>query len=715
MTEKLLAFANHATVDSEPALSSSTTQPITTSSPSLSTATSGMCFYTYEELRPLILPLILGRVEEETFHGIQKRWYSNSNKDTASGREKSRTISRKVKGITTHICNRKDDVDNTNNDNGNDIEINIATDMLLNMSSFSDNDDDNCYKEDNSYKKKNQENSTKNNTVIYNTHMIPPSPTTMQQDSSTTKTSKIASLPSLASSSPSSLRLDPLYRPATSPAKTIKSVLEINSGIHPLSLDLQSDLLSLQQVTGLNATLVVNKIVCCDDNEDNIDYLLSSSSGVGDDDQQLPLSEMDEEKDEDEEEKEIMVETIQADDGQRGRRRRRKRKLPQLRRQQQQQHWNHDYQQYELHENKKPMLCVSIDDEVDEMIDKENKTERSRTVLHSSVDCNGKEKEPIESLSSTATPVTQPLSPLQQIELLSSTCQQITPPYPLQEERHRYHNHQNRYNQHEQQKYLNVEYIVADASKQIPYGNDEFHLIIEKSMELDCMMMMMMQQQQQSYSHHYQEKKERCVMMIMEMARVLTEGGYMMIVSRMNAETKQGRDWINEVIVPGLRIGGGDAMWEIEVHAFVDECQQRHFDDDEEENSFPKSKDMQYHEEEKKEIDERNLNLSIKREQNTILSPQGLDDVPPAVYIIHKKSPTSLPRSYPLSPLTPLRFKTCPQSFRDHDTESSSQSPVSSPSSAMTAKAGNNGYQLPTTIPLNLVTYSQSQYDDFQH
>lgn len=43
--------------------------------------------------------------------------------------------------------------------------------------------------------------------------------------------------------------------------------------------------------------------------------------------------------------------------------------------------------------------------------------------------------------------------------------------------------------------------------------------------------------------------------------------GYILLVSHLNAHTKNGIDWLNAVVVPGLRDGGGrSSTWEIEIH-----------------------------------------------------------------------------------------------------------------------------------------------------
>ena len=42
--------------------------------------------------------------------------------------------------------------------------------------------------------------------------------------------------------------------------------------------------------------------------------------------------------------------------------------------------------------------------------------------------------------------------------------------------------------------------------------------------------------------------------------------GVIMIVSHVNAHTENGINWLNEIVVPGLRAGAGKCHWSVEVH-----------------------------------------------------------------------------------------------------------------------------------------------------
>ena len=42
--------------------------------------------------------------------------------------------------------------------------------------------------------------------------------------------------------------------------------------------------------------------------------------------------------------------------------------------------------------------------------------------------------------------------------------------------------------------------------------------------------------------------------------------GCFFLISHVNAHTINGEKWLDEVIVPGLRAGGGSSSWTIEVH-----------------------------------------------------------------------------------------------------------------------------------------------------
>jgi hypothetical protein len=39
-----------------------------------------------------------------------------------------------------------------------------------------------------------------------------------------------------------------------------------------------------------------------------------------------------------------------------------------------------------------------------------------------------------------------------------------------------------------------------------------------------------------------------------------------MVITHMNAHTQDGLDWLNSIVVPGLRKGAGQHQWSVEVH-----------------------------------------------------------------------------------------------------------------------------------------------------
>jgi hypothetical protein len=42
--------------------------------------------------------------------------------------------------------------------------------------------------------------------------------------------------------------------------------------------------------------------------------------------------------------------------------------------------------------------------------------------------------------------------------------------------------------------------------------------------------------------------------------------GCFVIVSHLNAHAPKGLEWLDDIVIPGLRKGGGDRKWQIEVH-----------------------------------------------------------------------------------------------------------------------------------------------------
>ena len=97
-----------------------------------------------------------------------------------------------------------------------------------------------------------------------------------------------------------------------------------------------------------------------------------------------------------------------------------------------------------------------------------------------------------------------------------------------------------------------LEFATVDA-RNMPYADKSMDLILEKG-TLDAML------------SDENEGKKNCIETIRECARVLAHGGYIMLISHINAHTTSGISWLEDVVFPGLKRGGADATWEIEVH-----------------------------------------------------------------------------------------------------------------------------------------------------
>jgi SAM-dependent methyltransferase len=97
-----------------------------------------------------------------------------------------------------------------------------------------------------------------------------------------------------------------------------------------------------------------------------------------------------------------------------------------------------------------------------------------------------------------------------------------------------------------------LEFAVEDA-RRLNCPNESFELILEKG-TLDAML------------SNKGDGVANCVEIVTECARVLTRGGYLVIISHLNAHTPNGVSWLQEVVQTGLLAGGGNATWEIEVH-----------------------------------------------------------------------------------------------------------------------------------------------------
>jgi hypothetical protein len=149
---------------------------------------------------------------------------------------------------------------------------------------------------------------------------------------------------------------------------------------------------------------------------------------------------------------------------------------------------------------------------------------------------------------------------------------------------------------------VELEYVVADA-RRLPYPDESFELVLEKG-TLDAML------------SDKNEGTTNCISIVAECARILSIGGAMLIVSHLNAHAESGINWLNNVVVKGLRKGCSKCEWEVEVHG-------KEEDNDDEGAEENKS-----------------------------------DGPGPAVYIIHKKPPKKGAKENEEedSPTIPLRF-----------------------------------------------------------
>jgi len=111
-----------------------------------------------------------------------------------------------------------------------------------------------------------------------------------------------------------------------------------------------------------------------------------------------------------------------------------------------------------------------------------------------------------------------------------------------------------------------LEFQVADARK-MTYQDESFDLVLEKG-TLDAML------------SDTDVGEAGCVAIVTECARILKTGGYLVVVSHLNAHTNDGLEWLEEVVVKGLRASGNNATWEVEIHG-------NDGDDDEEPSQTP--------------------------------------------------------------------------------------------------------------------------------
>ncbi|CAB9508122.1 expressed unknown protein [Seminavis robusta] len=126
----------------------------------------------------------------------------------------------------------------------------------------------------------------------------------------------------------------------------------------------------------------------------------------------------------------------------------------------------------------------------------------------------------------------------------------------------------------QQQRQLAMEFQEADARK-LPFPDKSFHLILEKG-TMDAMI------------SDPDVGVSNCIQIVSDCARTLAIGGCFFLVSHINAQTEKGEEWLNDVVVTGLRKGGGDdASWSIEVHGNAAPVLDEEKDDNNEDSAGP--------------------------------------------------------------------------------------------------------------------------------
>ena len=151
---------------------------------------------------------------------------------------------------------------------------------------------------------------------------------------------------------------------------------------------------------------------------------------------------------------------------------------------------------------------------------------------------------------------------------------------------------------------LDVTYVMEDA-RDMAYKDESFDLIIDKG-TTDALL------------SDKEEGISNCVKVVAEMGRCVTRGGFIMVVSHMNAHCDAGIDWCDKVLVAGLRASRTDASWEIEVHG-SDTCSSDAAHEGSEMND---------------EID-----AAAEADEDGASPPLPPGSPGPAVYIIHKLPP----------------------------------------------------------------------------
>lgn len=100
---------------------------------------------------------------------------------------------------------------------------------------------------------------------------------------------------------------------------------------------------------------------------------------------------------------------------------------------------------------------------------------------------------------------------------------------------------------------LALEFEAVDCRK-LPYEESSFDLILEKG-TLDAVL------------SDTDKGMANCIQIVSECARTLKVGGYMVVVSHLNAHTSKGLDWLQQVVFEGLsKESTSHISWDIEVH-----------------------------------------------------------------------------------------------------------------------------------------------------
>ena len=157
---------------------------------------------------------------------------------------------------------------------------------------------------------------------------------------------------------------------------------------------------------------------------------------------------------------------------------------------------------------------------------------------------------------------------------------------------------------------VQLEFQTADA-RTLNYPDGSFQLVLEKG-TLDAML------------SDKETGAASSTLIVKQCARILCIGGYFVLISHLNAHAENGRQWLDELVIPGLRAGHSKASWEIEVHGEEDSGLLKGADDDDDDDDDEGEKGGGNDENGNKE----------ESDGNTSTDSPG-----PAVYIIRKLPP----------------------------------------------------------------------------